>query len=114
MKEQSTQQPGARRSLTEAQLNAMPIGMIVELIVADGLSPASLAIAAHMAGDLSDSAIVRVTLIPLLDHESSIVREGAIYGLTPHLDGSTRARLWSVAKVDPSPGVRASAWEALE
>lgn len=54
--------------------------------------------------------------LPLLAHFDAVVREGAIYGLAPHLHVSPAAveALRHSATTDPSPGVRAAARDALE
>jgi hypothetical protein len=48
-----------------------------------------------------------------LAHESSLVREGAVYGLAA-LISDARNLLGPLAIIDPSPGVREAAKEALE
>jgi hypothetical protein len=54
-------------------------------------------------------------LLKLLGNPSSLIREGAIYGLEGHLDQpNIRERLQEIARSDPKEGVREAASEALE
>ena len=78
------------------------------------LEPADLTFAAEDLGRGEDHHMIRRALMPLLDHASAVVREGAIYGLTRHLTPEVCARLRDMAATDPSPGVRDAATEALE
>lgn len=78
------------------------------------LRPADLTFAAEALGRSSDSALVRSTLVDLLCHESAVVREGAIYGLSNHLDDAVRALLQRIAAEDPSTAVRDVARDAYE
>jgi HEAT repeat protein len=86
---------------------------LVKLIEKDGLAPTDLTFAAEALGRSNVSWQVRHTLKPLLDHESAVVREGAIYGLQRHLDDDLRERLAKIAKDDPRAGVRTAAEDAL-
>lgn len=62
----------------------------------------------------SPEIIPAKVILPLLDHPAPMVREGVIYGLTPHLDESMRAKLEDIAEHDTSPGVREAARGALK
>lgn len=54
-------------------------------------------------------------LAALARHSSPIVREGAVYGMAPHVGvSSVRGMLKDMSARDPSPGVREAASEALE
>ena len=77
--------------------------------------PALLTFAAEAAGRIANSALVVFTLLPLLQHADPVVREGAIYGLEPHLERSLEAReaLRSMVRLEPSAGVKAAIEEAL-
>lgn len=82
--------------------------------VASGeLRPGFLTYAAEHAGLVDDSAAVRAVLVPLLDHPSPLVREGALLGLSrsfgkdgDHLDEATLVKLHEMAMADTSTGVR--------
>ena len=88
---------------------------LLALIAARQMPPFILTFAAEIVGRrCDDSAAVRAALLPLLDYPSSVVREGAIYGLARHLDDDARAQLARVAAADPSFAVRAVAAEAIE
>lgn len=51
----------------------------------------------------------------LTGHASPLVREGAIYGLAPHVDvPHVRLVLGALARTDPNRRVRDAALEALE
>jgi hypothetical protein len=54
------------------------------------------------------------TLTVLAKHTSPLVREGAVYGLAKIDTLSARGTLATIAAIDPSPGVREAAREALE
>ncbi|MGV3623643.1 MAG: hypothetical protein ACO1OB_22680 [Archangium sp.] len=88
---------------------------LFQLIAQRVLEPQHLTFAAEIAGRVPNAALVVEFLVPLLDHAHSVVREGAVYGLAPHLAQSMRAReaLLFVQDNDPSPGVRTAAREAL-
>jgi HEAT repeat protein len=77
--------------------------------------PELLTFAAEAAGRISSTSAVIASLLPLLTHPDPVVREGAIYGLQPHLEGSIEARaaLRELAVADLSPGVRDAARDAL-
>jgi predicted helicase len=78
-----------------------------------GLKPAFLTHAAEIAGRQLSSDVVLGTLLELLAHESPLVREGAIYGLSAHVGDHVDAALRKLAENDPSPGVRTAARDAL-
>lgn len=88
---------------------------LLHLLSSSRLEPAHLSFAAEIAGRIPNAALVTELLIPLLANEHAIVREGAIYGLAPHLTQSTRTReaLDTISVNDPSPGVRTAAAEVL-
>lgn len=77
--------------------------------------PDLLTFAAEAVGLIPSSADVVAALEPLLRHEKAFVREGAIYGLTPHLNASLQARdlLRDAAQTETSDGVREAINEAL-
>lgn len=89
-------------------------GRLVELI-RSSLRPALLTFAAEAAGRIANTALVVNALLPLLAHADAVVREGAIYGLSPHLEASLEAReaLRTMLAREPSPGVKAALNEAL-
>jgi hypothetical protein len=77
--------------------------------------PELLTFAAEAAGHIGLTPWVIEALLPLTGDKEAVVREGAIYGLIPHLERSIKARetLRCMAKGDPSPGVRSAAQDAL-
>lgn len=88
---------------------------LVRFLVKGTSSDAQLAFAAEAAGGMEDSAKAVEALLQLLDHGSSVVREGVVGGLAPHLERSERARnrLKLVVSNDLSAAVRQAAAEAL-
>jgi len=86
---------------------------LVNVLKSDLLRSSDLTFAAEAAGAIEDSDIVRDALCALLKHESPLVREGAIYGLVHHLDDSVVVSLRRIVDLDPSPGVRDAAADAL-
>lgn len=89
-------------------------GALATLIKDGSLSPADLTYAAEYMGHSPNSAEVRKILLPLLEHPSAVVREGAIYGIRRHLDAGARERLSAMADHDPNSAVMEAATEALE
>ena len=78
------------------------------------LEPPDMTFAAEVAGRIGDSDAVRRAVLPLLEHPMPYVREGAIYGLSSHMDETTRSLIARLAVDDPSPGVRLAAEGAIE
>ncbi|MGN6109036.1 MAG: HEAT repeat domain-containing protein [Kofleriaceae bacterium] len=89
---------------------------LLKLISGNRLAFHDLTFAAEAAGKIAqaDDEVVHV-LLPLLEHRSPLVREGAIYGLSPFATSRqwVMMRLECIAAKDPSPGVREAAREAL-
>ncbi len=83
-------------------------------VASGALQDTDLTFAAEALGDAKDSDAARVALLPLLDAPSSLIREGAIYGLARHMNETVAARLAQLAVGDPSPAIRECAREALE
>lgn len=86
------------------------------LIRSGALTNAELTFAVEIVGragsDFSDE--IRAVLVPLLDHESPVVREGAIYGVTRHKNDSVTAVLQRIAETDSYECLRKAAIEAIE
>jgi hypothetical protein len=81
-------------------------------------SDADISFAAEIAGGL-DTNSAYLALRAALVHRSPVVREGAIYGLsTMTIRASDRIECFRMRstnpQIEPSPGVRAAAAEALE
>jgi hypothetical protein len=87
---------------------------LIELVQAANMRPPRLTFAAEAMGFLEDSTIVKRILLPLLSHPSALVREGAVYGISRHIDANVSEVLRNLSKSDPSPGVREAATEALD
>jgi hypothetical protein len=87
---------------------------LFNLVSAGTLSPPALTFAAEIVGRTSDGQAVRAILLPLLEHESALVREGAIYGLRDHADDAVVRRIELLASSDPSPAIRQAARDTLE
>ena len=86
-------------------------------IVRESRAPSSrLTYAAEILGrDVPTEQSVATLAKILRDHPSPLVREGAILGLSHHLDReAVRDALRRAASQDPSPGVKRAASEALE
>lgn len=86
---------------------------LLRLIESGSLAPADLTFAAEIAGTLAEQPAARAALLPLLDHDDAIVREGAVYGLASCLDDSVRERLKVASGKDRSRAVREAAIAAL-
>lgn len=87
---------------------------LLKLVSGGVLAPPALTFAAEVAGHTSSSAAVRAALLPLLEHKSPLVREGAIYGLRDHADASVEEKLRALTKGDPSPAIRQAASDTLD
>ncbi len=88
---------------------------LIDLIRSGKLSPGNMTFATEIAGASFSTALAAGILIPLLEHEAPLVREGAICGLAYHLDDShCREAVKRVAGTDDSVGVRSTAQDALE
>lgn len=86
---------------------------LAKLIENDRLEPSDLTFAAEALGRSSISDLVRRTLVPLLGHDSAVVREGAIYGLQRHINSEIRSTLEEISHIDDSPAVRTAAENTL-
>jgi hypothetical protein len=88
---------------------------VLRLLRDRSASDAQLSIAAEQAGEFEDAEQVVEALIPLLDHTSSVVREGAVLGLAQLIRRSdgVRQALEKVSRSDPSDAVRKVARESL-
>ncbi len=89
-------------------------GALLSLVQDRRLEAADLTFAAEIVGRLANHVAVRAALVPLLAHAEAVVREGAIYGLTRHIDQATRVILERVADGDRSAAVRTAARDALD
>jgi hypothetical protein len=87
---------------------------LLALIRSNQLAPSDLTFAAEIAGGIAEHESVRAALVPLLAHAEAVVREGAIYGLTRHLNAFTRVLLERLALEDRSAAVRTAARDALD
>ena len=87
---------------------------LLDVIASGELRPTLLTFAAEIAGTHLPSSDVVPTLLNLLEHQDSSVREGAVYGLAKHAGQNIDAALRLLMTSDPSPGVREAAAAALE
>ncbi len=96
---------------------------LIRIIKEDNLRPSHLTFAAEYLGNVP-TEIAMTALLDLLKHESAIVREGAIFGLsivlTRHAETgevTVTEKIREALKAlqeDPSPGVRLTAKEVLQ
>jgi hypothetical protein len=84
--------------------------------IEDGtLRPSQMTFALEALADCKDASLAVPCLLRVLTHPSSLVREGAVYGLEAYLDyPGIRERLAALSREDPREGVRLAATEALE
>lgn len=73
-----------------------------------------LTFAAEAFGYSDDSGLAIETVLPLMSHPNATVREGAVYGLAPHVDREVARRFRDILGWEPSPGVRAAITDVLE
>lgn len=87
---------------------------LIQLIFNGGLRPSDLTFAAETLGRVAEGRPAIRALLALLGHNSSLAREGAIYGLSHRLDvPEVREALALLSVSDPSPGVRDAASDVL-
>lgn len=104
-------------ALTKAdmlRLGTSDARLLIAHVNTGAMRPAQLAFAAEVLGATSDRAAAEQTIRSLLTHPSSIVREGAVYGLAEIGSATSRDLLRRIAEQDPSPGVREAATESLD
>ncbi len=72
-----------------------------------------LTFAAEHLALCGNQELIKATLLPLLGHESALVREGAVYGLHNTLDEEVTKVLEVLLESDTNPGVRWAISETL-
>ena len=77
------------------------------------IAATDLTFAAEIAGGIDDSAKVRPALLVLFRHHDAVVREGAIYGISRHIDDTVKFELQRLVRSDPSAAVRSAASDLL-
>jgi HEAT repeat protein len=77
------------------------------------LRPAQLASAAVFLGEFARGNSTELLLLEMLKHDSPLVREGAVHGISHIGSTSSSKQLRVTASSDLSPGVRQAASEAL-
>lgn len=99
----------------ELLLAYSPIAL-AKVIELGSLTNTELTFAAEILGRAEPqfSDIVRWTLLPLLRHPASVVREGAIYGVTRHQNEEIKEVLREISKTDPLECLQEAARDALE
>lgn len=110
---------GIRQGYCQAMFEELASSSPDELvdIVRENRAPTSrLTYAAEILGrDVATPAALATLVRALRNHPSPLVREGAILGLSYHLQtDAVRVALLVAARQDPSAGVRRAATEALE
>lgn len=87
----------------------------VNILLDKETSNGKLSWGAEYAGEMLPQEVCIPVLFELSDHDSSLVREGVVYGLEHHIhreDVINKLKL--IAEKDPAKGVRKAAAEALE
>jgi HEAT repeat protein len=87
---------------------------LITLLSDPTLDSDTLAYAAEVAGNNIASNIIRSPLEKLLNHKDSIVREGAIFGLSKHLTPQLKKRIQFMSLHDENNDVRSAALDILE
>lgn len=115
----------ANRYLKESRWGQACREMFYELVETDAdvlfglirsrvLKPSTLTFAAETLGQAKAQVEILELLLELLKHDSPVVREGAIYGLSVyHAERKVREELRRIASQDANVGVREAALEAL-
>jgi HEAT repeat protein len=79
------------------------------------INPSRLSFAAEIAGRQLPSEKVIPSLLKLARHEEPVVREGALYGLSFHLDDEVvRTTVQTIASSDTSEAVRSVADDLMD
>ena len=86
--------------------------ILAQLIASGMLTDMALTFAAECMGQADDGGLILQVLVPLLQHASPVVREGAIYGLLELSSSEASAAIQAAAVNDASPGVRRAAARA--
>lgn len=96
------------------RLSTADPALLVDWVERGGLGAPSLTFAAEALGR-SPAEVAVPCLLKLLEHESPLVREGAIYGAAAFTEGRPEvlAKLRELAERDASPTIRETAREAL-
>lgn len=101
-----------QRMFTE--LAASDPQMLASIIMYGDLRATLLTYAAESLGSSENTNLVLSTLIPLLYNEDSLIREGAVYGLSSHISDDIVKKLLSLRlRIETSPGVRTAIEEVL-
>ena len=99
----------------KSSFEEMPLTDLAQSIRSGTMAPTDLTFAAEHFGQRStDPATVREVLVPLLSHEQSYVREGALYGIFYHVDSAVAEQLQRMKSADPSNAVRQVAGDVLD
>lgn len=72
--------------MDDSPLSDVPVEELIQQMEQGSLKPTLLTFAAEHVGRHPDKARVKAVLLPLLKHEASYVREGALYGLAIAFD----------------------------
>lgn len=88
---------------------------LLALVQEQRLTPHELFFAAEALGHVRSSTVTAV-LVSLLAHESSVVREGAVYGLAhaAEYDDGAREALFRIAEHDQSEAVRRAVRDVID
>lgn len=88
---------------------------LAALIVTGQLTPPDLTFALEILGrDVTNEELVLPCILPFLDHESAIVREGAVYGLSHHMTAEVKAALVVGYRKEISQAVKQAISDVLE
>lgn len=91
-----------------------PAGLLL-LIERGEMAPSDLTFAAEIAGSMEWTDALGQLLFSLLRHGSPVVREGAVLGLSGHLDrAEVRTAVEAVRRSDPISAVREAAASVLD
>ena len=107
--------------LTEDQMEELAskyTPLFIDFLTEDRFTPPYLTFAAEIAGRAVRGQEIVSILGRLIEHESALVREGAVYGSRYHINDSPEMRERVKRHTDPSiehsPGVRSAARAALK
>lgn len=90
-------------------------GKVAKWLENNRIDPAVLTFLAEKVGQMSNHRKIIQGLMSASHHESVLVREGAIYGLSHHVNKPTvMNRISAMASNDPSPTIRECADEAIK
>lgn len=88
--------------------------LLADLMQDPNIKPEDLTFAAEILGQCGNIKLIRETILPLLDHKESVVREGALYGIYYAIDDQIAEKIKEMSLTDKSEAIRTISKETLD